>query len=109
MEILRAEAMVTKYVIIVPKNGCLKYVGRDYNTGKRHTRTQFLSLYILLLWGCTEIRYPNDFTYYLNCLDTHLNCDSRKKEIYEEMFEQEMQNLMDYTGFNTRTASAQRS
>ena len=23
--------MVTKYVIIVPKNGCLKYVGRDYN------------------------------------------------------------------------------
>ena len=24
----------------------------------------------------------------------------RKKEIYEEMFEQEMQDLMDYTGFN---------
>lgn len=42
----------------------------------------------------------NDFTYYVNCLDTHLSCDSSKKEIYEEMFEQEMQVLMDYTGFN---------
>lgn len=42
----------------------------------------------------------NDFTYYVNCLDTHLNCDSSKKEVYEEMFEQEMQDLMDYTGFN---------
>ncbi len=31
MEMLRTEAMVTKYVIIVPKNGQLKYVGRDYN------------------------------------------------------------------------------
>lgn len=36
----------------------------------------------------------------MNCLDTHLNCDSSKKEVYEEMFEQEMQDLMDYTGFN---------
>ncbi len=41
-----------------------------------------------------------DFTYYVNYLDTHLNCDSSKKEIYEEMFEQEMQDLMDYTGFD---------
>lgn len=32
----------------------------------------------------------NDFTYYVNCLDTHLNCDSSKKEVYEEMFEQKM-------------------
>ena len=47
-----------------------------------------------------NLKPQNDFTYYLNCLDTHLNCDSRKKEMYEEMFEQEMQNLMDYTGFN---------
>ena len=47
-----------------------------------------------------NLKPQNDFTYYLNCLDTHLNCDSRKKEIYEEMFEQEMQDLMDYTGFN---------
>ena len=47
-----------------------------------------------------NLKPQNDFTYYLNCLDTHLNCDSRKKEIYEEIFEQEMQNLMDYTGFN---------
>lgn len=42
----------------------------------------------------------SDFTYYLNDLDTHLNCDSVKKDIYEEMFEQEMQDLMDYTGFD---------
>lgn len=42
----------------------------------------------------------NDFTYYVNCLDTHLSCDGSKKEIYEEIFEQEMQDLMDYTGFN---------
>ena len=42
----------------------------------------------------------SDFTYYVNCRDTHLNCDGSKKEIYEEMFEQEMQDLMDYTGFD---------
>lgn len=42
----------------------------------------------------------SDFTYYVNCLDTHLNCDSSKKEVYEEMFEQEMQDLTDYTGFD---------
>lgn len=42
----------------------------------------------------------SDFTYYVNYLDTHLNCDSRKKDVYEEMFEQEMQDLMDYTGFD---------
>ena len=42
----------------------------------------------------------SDFTYYVNCLDTHLNCDSSKKEVYEDMFEQEIQDLMDYTGFN---------
>lgn len=47
-----------------------------------------------------NISPQNDFKYYVNCLDTHLSCDSSKKEIYEEMFEQEMQNLMDYTGFN---------
>lgn len=41
-----------------------------------------------------------DFTYYVNCLDTHLYCDSRKKELYEEVFEQEMQDLTDYTGFD---------
>lgn len=32
----------------------------------------------------------NDFTYCVNCLDTHLNCDSSKNEVYEEMFEQKM-------------------
>jgi hypothetical protein len=47
-----------------------------------------------------DLNPQSDFTYYLNSLDTHLNCDSGKKGIYEEMFEQEMQNLMDYTGFN---------
>lgn len=47
-----------------------------------------------------NISPQSDFTYYVNCLDTHLNCDSSKKEVYEEMFEQEMQNLMDYTGFD---------
>ncbi len=29
-----------------------------------------------------------------------MGCDSSKKEIYEEMFEKEMQALMDYIGFN---------
>ena len=47
-----------------------------------------------------DLSPQGDFTYYVNCLDTHLNCDSRKKEVYEELFEQEMQDLMDYTGFN---------
>lgn len=47
-----------------------------------------------------DLSPQNDFTYYVNCLDTHLNCDSSKKEVYEEMFEQEMQDLMDYTGFD---------
>ncbi|MCI8978690.1 MAG: hypothetical protein HFI99_17060 [Lachnospiraceae bacterium] len=42
----------------------------------------------------------DDFHYYLNCKDTHLYCDESKQEVYEEMFEQEMQNLMDYTGFD---------
>lgn len=41
-----------------------------------------------------------DFRYYLNFLDTHLYCASNKKEIYEEFFEQEMNNLMNYTGFD---------
>ncbi len=47
-----------------------------------------------------DLRPQNDFTFYVNCLDTHLNCDSSKKRLYEEIFEQEMQDLMDYTGFN---------
>lgn len=41
-----------------------------------------------------------DFRYFFNFLDTHLFCDSLKKEVYEEFFEKEMQDLMDYTGFN---------
>lgn len=47
-----------------------------------------------------DLSPQRDFTYYVNCLDTHLNCDSSKKEVYEEIFEQEMQDLMDYTGFD---------
>lgn len=34
MEMLRAEATVTKYVIIVPRDGRLKYVSRQYNPRK---------------------------------------------------------------------------
>lgn len=41
-----------------------------------------------------------DFGHCFNFLDTHLYCNSEKKEVYEEWFEKEMQELMDYTGFN---------
>ena len=34
MELLRAEETVTKYVIIAPRDGRLKYLGRRYNPGK---------------------------------------------------------------------------
>ncbi len=47
-----------------------------------------------------ELSPQSNFTYYVNCLDTHLSCDSSKKEIYEGMFEQELQDLSDYTGFD---------
>lgn len=47
-----------------------------------------------------EINPKADFDTYLNWQDTHLSCDSSKQEIYEELFEQELQELMDYTGFN---------
>lgn len=41
-----------------------------------------------------------DFSYYINFLDTHLNVDSGKRKVYDEYFEQEMQDLSEYTGFN---------
>lgn len=41
-----------------------------------------------------------DFSYYLNFLDTHLSIDSGKREVYEEYFEQEMEDLSEYTGFD---------
>ncbi len=41
-----------------------------------------------------------DFSYYINFLDTHLNINSGKREVYEEYFEQEMEDLSEYTGFN---------
>ena len=47
-----------------------------------------------------DLSPQNDFTYYVNCLDTHLHCDSNKKKVYEEMFEQEIQDLIEYTGFD---------
>lgn len=47
-----------------------------------------------------NINPQQDFGYYLNCLDTHLYCDSSKRKVYEEMFEQELQELVDYTGFD---------
>ena len=46
-----------------------------------------------------NINPEQDFGYYLNCLDTYLYCDSSKQEVYEEMFEQQLQDLVDYTGF----------
>ena len=45
-----------------------------------------------------DLSPQNDFTYYVNCLDTHLH--SNKKKVYEEMFEQEIQDLIEYTGFD---------
>lgn len=41
-----------------------------------------------------------DFEYHINYLDTHLNIDSGKREVYEEYFEQQMKALSDYTGFS---------
>ena len=47
-----------------------------------------------------DLNPQSDFIYYVNSRDTHLNCDSSKRDIYEEMFKQEMQDLTDYTGFD---------
>lgn len=46
-----------------------------------------------------------DFGYYVNCLDTNLyfypqTDKEKKREVYEELFEQELQDMMDYTGFD---------
>ncbi len=65
------------------------------------TEAGYERLEAMRLYGLNPRR---DFTYYVNCLDTHLYCDSRKKGLYEEMFEQEMQELADYTGFNIMEA-----
>ena len=61
------------------------------------TETGYEKLEAIRLYNISP---QNDFTYYVNNIDTHLRCDRSKKEIYEEMFEQEMQELMDYTGFD---------
>lgn len=57
-----------------------------------------------------NINPSDDFGYYVNCLDTHLYFNPQsdrdstyteeKKSIYEEMFEQELQDMVDYTGFD---------
>lgn len=45
-----------------------------------------------------------DFGYYVNCLDTHLyfytDYKAEKQEVYEELFAEELQALVDYTGFD---------
>ena len=41
-----------------------------------------------------------DFGFYLNFQDTHLYVTTDKKKVYEEMFEQELLALEEYTGFN---------
>lgn len=56
-----------------------------------------------------NINPSDDFGYYTNCLDTHLyfnpqsdresSYTEQKQEVYEELFEQELQDLENYTGF----------
>ena len=47
-----------------------------------------------------------DFGYYVNCRDTslyfHTDHEKEKQEIYEELFGEELQALVDYTGFAIR-------
>lgn len=52
-----------------------------------------------------HINPEKDFGYYVNCKDTHLyfNPQPNKEEaqaVYEELFEQELTYLVDYTGFD---------
>lgn len=47
-----------------------------------------------------------DFRYYVNCRDTSLwfytDHKEEKQEIYEELFREELQALVDYTGFDIK-------
>lgn len=45
-----------------------------------------------------DINPERDFGYYLNCQDAHLYAAADKQEVYE----QELQNLEDYTGFSIK-------
>lgn len=57
-----------------------------------------------------NINPSDDFGYYLNCQDTYLyfnpqsdresSYKQEKQEVYEELFEKELQELEDYTGFD---------
>lgn len=57
-----------------------------------------------------NINPSDDFGYYINYLDTHLHFNpqsdressykQKKQEVYEELFEKELQELEDYTGFD---------
>ena len=47
-----------------------------------------------------RINPVEDFGFYLNFQDTHLYVTTDKKKVYEEMFEQELLALEEYTGFN---------
>ena len=94
MEILRAEAMVTKYVIIVPKNGCLKYVGRDYNP--RHDYTPDAARKAMEnfgLHGCIgKIKKHTELTEVMECEnigteDTEFQCSPIKAEYKEKEIE----------------------
>lgn len=52
-----------------------------------------------------DINPSADFGYFVNCLDTYLYFNPQsnkeeKREVYEEMFEQELKDMEDYTGFD---------
>lgn len=52
-----------------------------------------------------NINPEHDFGFYVNCSDTSLYFNPQpdkeeKRQLYEELFQQELLDLMDYTGFN---------
>lgn len=52
-----------------------------------------------------NINPKHDFGFYVNCLDTSLYFNPQpdkeeKRQLYEELFEEELLDLMNYTGFN---------
>lgn len=52
-----------------------------------------------------NINPKHDFGFYVNCMDTSLYFNPQpdkeeKRQVYEELFEDELLDLMNYTGFN---------
>ncbi len=47
-----------------------------------------------------RINPEEDFDFYLNFQDTHLFAPADKQTVYEELFEQDLQELESYTGFD---------